>query len=649
MSAGNNTSVWLFFALVLLLSLPFYALGATGAALPFAPALPISAMMAVVPIIAALGLVWRKDGRTAARLLFASAFSWRTIPKAWWAVVALCVMPAAFALTAASVWLSGLPLPPFNLLSSGAIFSAFALFFLGAVGEELGWQGYAYPRLIRRYSAMTAALIIGVFWSLWHVIPFALMGRSIGWIIWHSLAMVLMRIIIVWLYVSAGQSILIAVLFHMMSNSVWGIFSDFDPYYNPMFMCLVLLAPVAAGLYLRAQTASLQRCLTLFILMTGLSGVVLSMIIRAGLPMWALPPPDNALIGAANDVAIDTARLDLFSGAAQRTVPFQMLYPATAPGTFAAYMPNAGPQIDAIIKSHGWISGVLLGQIGALAAPWTDAAKPAAGGPFPVLIYLPGVTGYMQMGSFQTTELASHGYIVVTLNQPGAVAAAMLPEDQIVLGLTRKHAFSLIAPSYRTTDQKLPVGFKTALAPETSIVPYFAADVGVVLNRLAQINADPTHILHGLLDLNHVGVMGMSLGAIVTAQACATDTRIGACLMMDAPVPSKVAATGLRQPALWISRPPEDQRIERAASGGWPEDEIEAQADSIAKALANSEHGQLVQLNGLFHLDFTDLPALQPMIGWLGQSSPAGVVEAHRRINQLSLEFFDNAFGPVLR
>ncbi len=648
MTAGNNSSVWWFFALVLILSLPFYALGMTGAALPFAPALPISAMMAVVPIIAALGLVWRQDGRTAARILFASAFSVRTIPNAWWPVVAVCFMPVAFALTAACVWLSGAPLPSLNFLSASAIISAFALFFLGAVGEELGWQGYAYPRLSKRYSALAAAVIIGVFWALWHVIPFALMGRSVGWIIWHSLAMVLMRIVIVWLYVSAGQSILIAVLFHVMSNSVWGTFSDFDPYYNPMFMCY-LIAPVATGLYLRGPTAPMRRCLTLLILVTVLTGVVISMIIQVGLLMRALPPPDTALIGAASDMAIDTARPDLFSDAPQRTVPFQLLYPATAPGTIAAYVPDAGPQIDAIVKSHGWLSGVLLGQTGALAAPWTDVAKPAAGGPFPVLIYLPGVTGYMQMGSFQTTELAAHGYIVVTLNQPGAVAAAILPDEQIIPGLTREDAVSLIAPSYRTTGQALPVGFATRLAPEISIVPYFAADVGSVLDRLVQINADPAHVLHGLLDLDHVGVMGMSLGAIVTAQACATDTRIGACLMMDAAVPTKVAAAGLRQPALWISRPPEDQRLERAASGGWPEDDIKAQADSIAKALANSEHGELVLLHGLFHIDFTDLPAIQPIIGWLGQSGPAGVVEAHCRINRLSLEFFDKAFSPVLR
>ena len=391
----------------------------------------------------------------------------------------------------------------------------------------------------------------------------------------------------------------------------------------------------------------MRRNIVVFSLLIVGIGVTLSMAARFGIPMRALPPPGGVLIGAVTDSATDASRPDLFSEAVQRVVPFQMLYPAGVPGAYAPYMPDAEPQIDAIVKSHGWMSRVLLGRIGTLGAPWTDAAKPVAGGPFPVIIYLPGVTGYMQMGSFQTTELAAQGYVVVTLNQPGAVAAVVLRDHQIILGLTREDAAAVIAPSYRATNQPLPGRFAEGLAPERSIVPYFAADVGPVLDRLAEINADPAHILHGMLDLDHVGLMGMSLGAIVTAQACATEVRIRACLMMDAPVPTEVASTGLRQAALWISRPAEDQRLERAASGGWPENEIDAQAATINEALSNSDHGQLVQLNGLFHIDFTDLPALQPALEWLGQSGPTGTVEAHRQINELAKAFFATTIGTA--
>jgi uncharacterized protein len=246
MTTRDDNAAGRFFGLVLILSLPFYALGATGVTLPFAPALPINAVMACVPMIAALILVTRQDGVKAASRLFASAFRFRTIPNIGWALVALGFMPVAFLVTGGIVWLSGIALPDLHLLPASAVIPAFVLFFLGAVGEEIGWQGYAYPALAGRHSALNAALIIGVVWALWHVIPFALMGRSATWILWHGLGIVLMRIIIVWLFVNTGQSPLIAVIFHMMSNSVWGVFPDFAPWYDPRVMTVVLLSAVMA-------------------------------------------------------------------------------------------------------------------------------------------------------------------------------------------------------------------------------------------------------------------------------------------------------------------------------------------------------------------------------------------------------------------
>lgn len=393
----------------------------------------------------------------------------------------------------------------------------------------------------------------------------------------------------------------------------------------------------------------MRRALVFFTALMLVIVVSVTMVVRIGLPMQSLRSPDGALIGAVNEIAVDPSRADILTGPARRIVPFQILYPARESGTAALYVPDAQALIGAVAKRQGWMAGVALKRIGRLSAPWTNAAKPAASAPPPVIIYLPGVTGYMQMSSFQTTTLAAHGYVVVTVNQPGSVAAALLPDRQIVEGLTQENAVSLVAPSYRAIREALPSEFAEKLAPERSIVPYFAADVTLVINRLAEINADPANALHGFLDVEHVGVMGISLGAIVAAQACAMDARIGACLMMDAPVPTKVAEEGLRPPALWISRPQENLRLERAASGGWPEAEIAAQAETIDEAVSNSAHGRLVQLHGLFHLDFTDLPAIQPAFAWLGQSGPTGIFEAHRQINKLTIEFFSKALGSAQR
>ena len=133
--------------------------------------------MAVVPLTAALVLIWRQGGTSGSRIFLANALDFGGVTGAGW-VVAFAFMPVAFVLTAGLIWLSGTPLPALHLLPISAIIPALGLFLVGAVAEELGWQGYAYPSLAKRHSALTAAMIIGIVWALWHVIPFALMGRG---------------------------------------------------------------------------------------------------------------------------------------------------------------------------------------------------------------------------------------------------------------------------------------------------------------------------------------------------------------------------------------------------------------------------------------------------------------------------------------
>ena len=357
-----------------------------------------------------------------------------------------------------------------------------------------------------------------------------------------------------------------------------------------------------------------------------------------GLPLSRVPPPTSGMVGALSDTANDPARREFFAETGSRSVPFQILYPASTAGRAVPYVPDAEPVVAALRRNQGLL-GLALARIGKIAAPWTAGAQPRTDGPFPVVIYLPGVTGYMQMSSFQTATLAADGFVVITLNQPGAVAAALLPDGRVIEGMSREEAVQLVAPSYRQS-LPLPSALAAKLAPEKSIVPYLAADVPLVIDRLRAINVDPNHPLHGLLDLDRIGVMGVSLGAIVAAQACQSYEQVKACLMVDAPAPTDVANRGLGKPALWLSRPAADQRAERAASGGWPENEIVAQADSIANAVAKSPEGRVVQLRGLFHVDFTDVPTIQPFVGWLGMTGPIGTPEAHRAVTSITIDFF---------
>lgn len=236
---------------MLLLSIPFYVLGAAGNPLPVATFLPLSALMTFIPMIAALILVYRQDGVGGTKEFLGRAFVYRRIKGVAWVLAALLLMPTIALLEYGVLRVEGRALPDAQFFPVTEIVAFFLMFFVGAVGEELGWQGYAYARLNHGRSALNAALVIGAIWALWHVIPYAQMGRSAEWIVWQCLGTIALRVIIVWLFVNTGQSVFIAVLFHTMINMPSGLIQNYGLFYDPfvMFMILALVAGIVVGLW----------------------------------------------------------------------------------------------------------------------------------------------------------------------------------------------------------------------------------------------------------------------------------------------------------------------------------------------------------------------------------------------------------------
>ena len=234
-----RASASLFFALVLVFSLPFYALGATGGRLPGLSILPLSALMTFVPMTVALILVYRQRGFASVMALLKRAVQVRGLCHPGWLLIALLFMPIVCVLEFGVLRLAGNAMPLPDIVPSYAVF-LFVVFFIGAIGEELGWQGYAYPALRRRLGVLQSATVLGTIWALWHVIPFVQLGRSPEWLLWHSLSAVALRIIIVWLFENAGMSILVAVVFHTMINLSWALFPIAGSFYDP-FVTFVIV------------------------------------------------------------------------------------------------------------------------------------------------------------------------------------------------------------------------------------------------------------------------------------------------------------------------------------------------------------------------------------------------------------------------
>jgi membrane protease YdiL (CAAX protease family) len=91
------------------------------------------------------------------------------------------------------------------------------LLFVGAAGEELGYMGYAAEPIQERWGALTAGIIMGSVWAVWHVPALIQSDQAPAYIAWGLLAGVGTRILIIWLYNNTVKSVFAGNLFHVMA------------------------------------------------------------------------------------------------------------------------------------------------------------------------------------------------------------------------------------------------------------------------------------------------------------------------------------------------------------------------------------------------------------------------------------------------
>jgi CAAX protease family protein len=246
--ASTNTSPLIFFALVFVLAVPFWVIGplADRVLHTYIPInLPISALWFVSPITAAAILTYREKGSDGVKKLLRRVVDYRQIQNKIWYLPIFCLWLVMIVLAYGLMDVLGASLPDDPQFSVLMVPIFFGAFFVSAVCEEVGWQGYAIDRLQDRWSAVAASGIVGIVWALGHIVPFIQLHHTPPWIVWQCLGMVPFRILIVWLYNNTRKSIFAAVVFHAMSNVSQFSFPNNGSYYDPFFAFLMLVLTAA--------------------------------------------------------------------------------------------------------------------------------------------------------------------------------------------------------------------------------------------------------------------------------------------------------------------------------------------------------------------------------------------------------------------
>jgi uncharacterized protein len=94
------------------------------------------------------------------------------------------------------------------------------LFITDGLGEELAWRGFALPRLLTRYNALVASLILGVLWGAWHLPLVWTEGAPLYqqpvWLL--LLDITAKSVLFTWVFLHTRGSVLLAALLHATTN-----------------------------------------------------------------------------------------------------------------------------------------------------------------------------------------------------------------------------------------------------------------------------------------------------------------------------------------------------------------------------------------------------------------------------------------------
>jgi predicted dienelactone hydrolase len=359
-------------------------------------------------------------------------------------------------------------------------------------------------------------------------------------------------------------------------------------------------------------------------------------------PVMKLPAPSGPYrVGTRWMVVEDLARPERFAVGRHREFPVKAWYPID-PATRGPMAPYA---TVAELTMGGPIPPILFQQGRYIKTHSVLDAEPARGERFPVLIFSHGYGGYAAQNTPQMEELASLGYAVFSIAHPGEATAAPFPDGRVILvdssvtrrtralatdtaGMARSFALMARFDSVATREARQAL-FRELVAatPEpikTESVKEWSLDTKVLVDLLERMNAGAVPSpFTGRLDLDRLGVFGMSYGGATAGEFCRLDRRCKAGLNIDG-----------------------------GQFGGFMDDSLTTPFLILASSQAYGVHkpaldvlrgpGYLVKIPETTHMGLTDLTLQGPtLFRWTGLTGRLDPDRRMRLMSEYIVAFFD--------
>jgi uncharacterized protein len=207
--------------------------------------LVLSIFFAIGPALAAAIVSQVAQGKTGVQNLLKGLIRWRV--GLVWYIVAVLGSAVLFLAAQVVTKLLGLPVtiavPPVEL--SPYVIFGFGVNFFANTCEEIGWRGFALPRLQKRYNALLATLIVGTLWGLWHLPLIFLAGPMSEYPFLWFISIVTDAFMYTWIYNSTKGSTLLVALFHGSGNIVGAFIPGVSAVAYALVNCVMAIVLIA--------------------------------------------------------------------------------------------------------------------------------------------------------------------------------------------------------------------------------------------------------------------------------------------------------------------------------------------------------------------------------------------------------------------
>lgn len=363
-------------------------------------------------------------------------------------------------------------------------------------------------------------------------------------------------------------------------------------------------------------------------------------------PRVELPAPQGRFsVGTSELHLVDASRPEMHTGNPldHRALMVRVWYPAkaSAQGKYAPYWLHA-PEISRAINEQHWPFGWFVSHLDEIPThSYLDVPLAEARAPFPVLVFSHGLgLGYAAQNTVLMEELASRGYVIFAIDHAYDGLATAFPDGRVAQYLEQAYEPGDADPSadfqqtldglMNSTDVKALSSLVERAQREqprgTQLSRYWidvwSADQRFVIDEIERMQAaDGPGRFAGHLDLQRLGVFGMSFGGMATAATCAADRRCKAGINMDGFVPASADNPAQQVPFMYFAH----ARVNI----------------NLIFMDRDISYRYYVKVPETEHLDFTDLPALSPLLKLTGIS---GSIDARRMLalmNDFVGAFFD--------